>query len=170
MKLINRALAILCVLALLSVGLIASVMAEKEPTPATPTDLDPVTVGVTIPAEEPKPEAEQPETVSETVSEEEPEEALPEEEPSYEEPSEEEPSGEIPSEETPVAESAEEHSEEEAEEDSDKPGIEIVIAKTLQPGQSWNGTVKRKTPTVLKLDIPSFRKVYILVEGEHCLF
>ena len=159
MKLINRAMAILCILAILSVGLVASVMAEKEPV-ATPTDLGPLVIEYPVTAEEPAPEETEPEAVSEPVIEEDPAEDFPEEVLS-----EEEPAAETPSEEVPAAETAEE---EQAQEE-DKPGVEIVIAKTLQPGQSWNGTIKRKTPTILKLDVDYSRKVFILVEGEDVL-
>lgn len=134
MKLIKKALAVLCALVLLS----SFAFAEEESV-ATPTDLGPVVTEEQIPGEDAA-------------------EADPEDDHS----------DEAPADEIPVEEPDEETTEETNEEDS-APGIEIVIARTLRPGQSWNGTIKRNTPTILKLDLERAQKIYILVKGEDVL-
>lgn len=47
--------------------------------------------------------------------------------------------------------------------------IEIIITKSLQPGQTWNGTVKRKSPSILKLDFNYAQTVHILIDGHDVL-
>ena len=47
--------------------------------------------------------------------------------------------------------------------------IEIIITKSLQPGQSWDGTIKRKSPSILKLDFNYAQTVHILIEGHDVL-
>lgn len=186
MKLIQKALAVLCALVLLT----ASAFAEGE-TAATPSDLGPAATEEQIPTEDSVSEGETiegtpvgdtiPEEVSEEVSDAEAEEELPDEiseevtaEQSEEEipennTFEEEPAAEHPVEEVSAEESGEEPTEEKTNEDEPAPGIEIVVAKTLQPGQSWSGTIKRKTPTILKLDMNRAQTIYILVKGEDVL-
>ena len=150
MKLIQKALAVLCALVLLS----SFAFAEEESV-ATPTDLGPIVTEEQIPEEDTVSEGEE---ASETASETGPEDVLPEDN-QYEE----EPADEIP------VEEPNEVTTEETDEDDSAPGIEIVIAKTLRPGQSWNGTIKRNTPTILKLDLERAQMIYILVKGEDVL-
>ena len=186
MKMIQKALAVLCALVLLT----ASAFAEGE-TAATPSDLGPAATEEQIPTEDSVSEGETiegtpvgdtiPEEVSEEVSDAEAEEELPDEiseevtaEQSEEEipennTFEEEPAAEHPVEEVSAEESGEEPTEEKTNEDEPAPGIEIVVAKTLQPGQSWSGTIKHKTPTILKLDMNRAQTFYILVKGEDVL-
>ena len=57
-----------------------------------------------------------------------------------------------------------EEDEEETEEESSD-GVEIIVTKALQPGQSWDGKIKRKTPSIIKLDFVYSQTVHILIEG-----
>ena len=141
----------------------APAVEEKEPEEPAEGDEEPE-----VPEEEQEPEEPlagegEPETPAE--EEQEPEENEPEqEEPA--EPAEGEEEPESPAEEEEEPEENEPEQEPEDEEDPSG-GVEIVITKTLQPGQSWNGTLKRKTPTVLKLDVSSAEPVHMLVEGKN---
>ena len=47
--------------------------------------------------------------------------------------------------------------------------LEIIITKSLQSGQSWDGKIKRKTPSILKLDFDYAQTVHILIEGHDVL-
>ena len=64
----------------------------------------------------------------------------------------------------PAQEAAEEPEEEAGEESIGS--VEVVITKTLTPGQDWKGTVSGSKPAVLKLDLKNPGSVYILVEGK----
>lgn len=57
---------------------------------------------------------------------------------------------------------------EEEKEPDDGPveGIEILITKDLKLGQSWEGTVGRNKPAVLKLDLERAGTVYMVLEGK----
>ena len=68
----------------------------------------------------------------------------------------------------PEAEPAQEPDEEPEEETGEESigSVEVVITKTLTPGQDWKGTVSGKKPAVLKLDLKNPGSVYILVEGK----
>ena len=44
--------------------------------------------------------------------------------------------------------------------------LEIAITKSVLPGQTWAGTLKRRTPSILKLDLNCAQTVYILIEGK----
>nr|AHF24952.1 hypothetical protein [uncultured bacterium Contig1477] len=141
MKRIQKTTAILCTLALLLASLLVPAAAEEK-TPATPTDLEPVITDNQEPAED----------EAQTV---EPEEKEPEEIKADEDPKTEE--------EVPAGDEEEEADKEPAD------SLEIIITKFLQPGQAWNGTVKRKTPSILKLDFNYAQTVFILIEGHDVL-
>ena len=68
----------------------------------------------------------------------------------------------------PEAEPAQEPAEEPEEEAGEESigSVEVVITKTLTPGQDWKGTVSGSKPAVLKLDLKNPGSVYILVEGK----
>lgn len=53
-----------------------------------------------------------------------------------------------------------------AAEDEAGEGLEIIITKAVKPGQTWSGKLKRKKPSVLKLDLDYAQAVYILIEGK----
>ena len=74
---------------------------------------------------------------------------------------------ELPETEQPEAPQPEEGNEEGEEEGQPSGGVEITIAKTLRMGESWDGIVKRKAPTILKLDLDNPQKVYIVLEGKN---
>ena len=80
-------------------------------------------------------------------------------------------SGEDPEEE-PAQDTEAEPAQEPAEEPEEEAGeesigsVEVVITKTLTPGQDWKGTVSGSKPAVLKLDLKNPGSVYILVEGK----
>ena len=56
-----------------------------------------------------------------------------------------------------------------AQEETEEDGIgtvEVVITKALKLGQSWEGTMSKKKPAVLKLDLEKACTVHMLVEGK----
>ena len=59
-----------------------------------------------------------------------------------------------------------ETTEEEEPEESPADSIEIMITKNLTLGQSWEGTVSKKKPAILKLDLEHASTVYMLLEGK----
>ena len=44
--------------------------------------------------------------------------------------------------------------------------IEIIITKALTPDESWNGTVRNKKATILKLDVAQAGMIHMFVEGK----
>ena len=46
-------------------------------------------------------------------------------------------------------------------------GVEVVIARTMKTGDAWSGIVKRKTPTVLKLEVEEAQTIHVLVAGKN---
>ena len=82
----------------------------------------------------------------------------------------EEVSEEVP--ETPAEKPAEEPKENPAEdqpaqEEDEEDVAEIAITENLTINQSWSGVIKRKTPTILKLDMSYAQTVHMLVEGKN---
>ena len=74
--------------------------------------------------------------------------------------------------ETPAEKPAEEPQENPAEdqpaqEEDEEDTAEIVITENLTINQSWSGVIKRKTPTILKLDLSYAQTVHMLVEGKN---
>ena len=56
-----------------------------------------------------------------------------------------------------------------AQEETEEDGIgtvEVVITKALKLGQSWEGTMSKKKPAVLKLDLEKACTVHMLLEGK----
>ena len=69
-------------------------------------------------------------------------------------------------------ETTEEKSEEQTEqaEGNEEETVEspaVRITQVVLPGESWSGTLKRKSETVLKLDVSQPQMIYMLVEGKH---
>lgn len=48
--------------------------------------------------------------------------------------------------------------------------VEIIIAKSLTPDESWKGTVRKTKPTILKLDVADSRMIHLFVEGKDVLY
>ena len=48
--------------------------------------------------------------------------------------------------------------------------VEIIIAKSLTPDESWKGTVRKSRPTILKLDVADSRMIHLFVEGKDVLY
>ena len=48
--------------------------------------------------------------------------------------------------------------------------VEIIIAKSLTPDESWKGTVRKTKPTILKLDVADSRTIHLFVEGKDVLY
>ena len=48
--------------------------------------------------------------------------------------------------------------------------VEIIIAKSLTPNESWKGTVRNTKPTILKLDVADSRMIHLFVEGKDVLY
>ena len=48
--------------------------------------------------------------------------------------------------------------------------MEIIIAKSLTPDESWKGTVRKTKPTILKLDVADSRTIHLFVEGKDVLY
>ena len=74
--------------------------------------------------------------------------------------------------ETPAEKPAEEPKENPAEdqpaqEEDEEDAAEIAITENLTINQSWSGVIKRKTPTILKLDLSYAQTVHMLVEGKN---
>ena len=114
-------------------------------------------------SEEVEPETTEPEEQPAEAVEDEPETADPEERPEEPEACEPESSeAEAQNEENPDEE-IEDVPESEAEET--KPSEEIEIARTIHTGEEWNGILKRKKPTVLKLEAGNSQTIHMLVEG-----
>ena len=45
--------------------------------------------------------------------------------------------------------------------------MEIIIAKSLTPDESWSGTVRNRKPTILKLDVNQPGTIHMLVRGRN---
>ncbi len=48
--------------------------------------------------------------------------------------------------------------------------VEIIIAKSLTPDESWKGTVRKTKATILKLDVAGSRMIHLFVEGKDVLY
>lgn len=48
--------------------------------------------------------------------------------------------------------------------------VEIIIAKSLSPDESWSGTVRKTRPTILKLDVAEAEMIHMFVEGKDVLY
>ena len=64
---------------------------------------------------------------------------------------------------------------EDDQEGADKPegaadSVEIIIAATLTPDQTWSGTARKTKPTILKLDVAEAQTIHMLVEGKDTLY
>ena len=132
----------------------------EQDVPATPTDLVPAE---TQTEEAPVPEEE---SVPAETTEEKPAEKT-------QEPTEEKEAGETLEKAASEPEKEVNRSEEETgssgeDQDRDESGsAEIIIKGTIGIGGNWNGTLHRKAPSVLKLDISREQPVDLLVEGKN---
>ena len=127
-----------------------------------------------VPADAIKPETEsgepekpaEPESIPEAEetgnqqTEEQPEEPNPELQTETEEQVPEQPTTEEQEVEQPITENSEGAAE----------SIEIIIAKSLTPDESWKGTVRKTKPTILKLDVADSRMIHLFVEGKDVLY